>query len=259
MICKFLKQNVLFPKGLNWVKHSVSRFGLRMLIYLWRHMTHARACCFKQTHRTLITPHQLIIFSVSPKYLPPRLHVATLFSDRRLFDGGLLQEPLVGHPLEYQRRCVDRSCFAPPLFSGLVYLSVFLSASGRRVELERNWPKLNTSVNVQSQKLRKEKALLWRWSIEMITYLQWIFYIHELRKWNEVLSLCNSVLSKKIQNEFLTAMTILNGLIINHDDNCPVAASEMMIPWWWHRSVKAWIKGFKKRFKVSLDFYSSRW
>ena len=28
MIWKFLKQNVLFPKGLNWVQHWVSRIGL---------------------------------------------------------------------------------------------------------------------------------------------------------------------------------------------------------------------------------------
>ena len=28
MIWKFLKQNVLFPKGLNWVQHCVSRIGL---------------------------------------------------------------------------------------------------------------------------------------------------------------------------------------------------------------------------------------
>ena len=28
MIWKFLKQNVLFPKGLNRVQHRVSRFGL---------------------------------------------------------------------------------------------------------------------------------------------------------------------------------------------------------------------------------------
>ena len=28
MIWKFLKQNVLFPKGLNWVQHWVSRLGL---------------------------------------------------------------------------------------------------------------------------------------------------------------------------------------------------------------------------------------
>lgn len=171
MIWKFLKRSVLFPKRFNWVKQWVSRFSLWKLIYLWRDMTHARACCFKQTHWTLITPHQLN-FSVSLKDLAPRLHAAALFCGRRLFDAGLLQEPLVGHPLEYQRRCVDRSCFVPPLFSGLVYLSVFLSASGRRVELERNRPKLNTSVNAQSKKFLKEKALLWRRSIEIITYLQ---------------------------------------------------------------------------------------
>ena len=28
MIWKYLKQNVLFPKGLNWVQHRVSRMGL---------------------------------------------------------------------------------------------------------------------------------------------------------------------------------------------------------------------------------------
>ena len=28
MIWKFLKQNVLSPKGLNWVQHLVSRIGL---------------------------------------------------------------------------------------------------------------------------------------------------------------------------------------------------------------------------------------
>ena len=28
MMWKFLKQDVLFPKSLNWVQHGVSRFGL---------------------------------------------------------------------------------------------------------------------------------------------------------------------------------------------------------------------------------------
>ena len=31
MIWKFLKQNVLFPKGLNWVQHWVSRIGLLII------------------------------------------------------------------------------------------------------------------------------------------------------------------------------------------------------------------------------------
>ena len=32
MIWKFLKQNVLFPKGLNWVQHWVSRLGLLSIL-----------------------------------------------------------------------------------------------------------------------------------------------------------------------------------------------------------------------------------
>ena len=34
MIWKFLKQNVLFPKGLNWVQQWVSRIGLSLLWYI---------------------------------------------------------------------------------------------------------------------------------------------------------------------------------------------------------------------------------
>ena len=33
MIWKFLKQNVLFPKGLNWVQHWVSRIGLLLMYH----------------------------------------------------------------------------------------------------------------------------------------------------------------------------------------------------------------------------------
>ena len=39
MIWKFLKQNVLFPKGLNWVQHRVSRIGLflsRLSELVWK-------------------------------------------------------------------------------------------------------------------------------------------------------------------------------------------------------------------------------
>ena len=32
MICKFLKQNVLFLKGLNWVQHWVSQLGLCLIL-----------------------------------------------------------------------------------------------------------------------------------------------------------------------------------------------------------------------------------
>ena len=35
MIWKFLKQNVLSPKGLNWVKHLVSRIGLLSDLKRW--------------------------------------------------------------------------------------------------------------------------------------------------------------------------------------------------------------------------------
>ena len=34
MIWKFLKQNVLFPKGLNWVQQWVSRIGISLLWYI---------------------------------------------------------------------------------------------------------------------------------------------------------------------------------------------------------------------------------
>ena len=41
MMWKFLKQNVLFPKGLNWVQHGVSRIGL------YREVTPERGTYFR--------------------------------------------------------------------------------------------------------------------------------------------------------------------------------------------------------------------
>ena len=45
MIRKFLKQNVLSPKGLNWVQHLVSRIGLLICSELLERFRVPTACC----------------------------------------------------------------------------------------------------------------------------------------------------------------------------------------------------------------------
>ena len=70
MIWKFLKQNVLFPKGLNWVQHWVSRIGLLWSMWKWWihyfHIDHNAPCLPPPPPLPKQTNKQT--FSISPGY-----------------------------------------------------------------------------------------------------------------------------------------------------------------------------------------------